>query len=168
MTPRAPSTMIPAVLRAFHEELAARPGLLAFATDGVAPTKVPVDLGWPTGGPQARHVWIDGSVSDWVSEWITTATGADGTVAYDERFTVTVNVLWSTPRAEFAQLLDETFALVAEVDQQLLDDFTLAGTADLASLIGGDFAEDVTAEGGRRLFVERRIAVTTSWPRTDG
>jgi hypothetical protein len=150
------TTQVPVVLQALHEQLAARPTLLARG--------VPVDLGWPTGGPQPRHLWLDGSIEDWSEEWLNTV-AAVGPTPKEERFTITANLLWGTAEAEFVPLMLEAFDVAGEVDRQVQEDFTIGGTVDESNITGGEFGEDYATEGGRRILITRRIAVRTDWPR---
>lgn len=151
-------TQIPAVLGALKTALAARP---AYAVENV-----PVDLGWPSPEPKSRHVWIDGSVDSWEQTWLTTPQGDTGYApSFEESFTVTVNVLWSVVRAAFEDLMAGGFAMAGEIDQVVVDDFTIGGTADVARPVGGEFNEDYTPDRGRRILIVRRIEVQTSWPR---
>lgn len=78
------------------------------------------------------------------------------------------NLVWSDAELDFPTLMATAFDVAGEIDRQLMDDFRIGGTADHAHVIGGSFGEDFVTDGGRRLWIERRIAVRTSWPRDAG
>lgn len=145
------------VMQALRDALAARPRLRAL--------QVPVDIGWPVGGPSDPAIWIDGQVEDWTEEW--SYTGVDGPGAKDEAFTLTVNTVRTSTAMGGITFWDAAIAaldIAGEIDRTLMDDFTLGLPDTRCSVTEGALAEGIE-EGARQIFIVRKIRVDTTWVR---
>lgn len=138
------TTRWPAAQDGLKTLLAARAGL-----DGV-----PVDVGYPKGGPKREHLWITGEVEDWNQEWETTAV-ANAPVR--ERFTLILEVYVIKRGASFDDVRSRLLELVGEAEATVRADFTLNGAVAVATLAGGRIQEGVL-EGQREMHAEVRIA----------
>lgn len=118
-------TAVPAAQDAFAAQLKKRSAL----------RKVAVDVGYPSGGLKLEHIWISGVIDDWAQEWSTS--GQDGPAGIDESFTLHTLVYVQKSGDSYIVVRDRLVELVAEVQAQLRSDFTLDGTVQLATIVGG-------------------------------
>jgi len=106
--------------------------------------KVPIDLGWPKGGPQPEHIWIGGDVDDW--RQVQSVTGDMEEADREETYVLKVRILVAK-RDSYRTARNRLLALVAEVELALREYFTLAGAVWEGELAGGSFGEEVNDEG---------------------
>ena len=128
--------------------LAARAGL----------ANVPLDLGFPPGGPQDEHVWISGRVDDWDREYVTTGpnTGADAALRRED-FVLKVIIVVSWRTTSYVEARDRALALQAEVERCVLSNPTLSDSVFQCELAGGSIGEGVSPDL-RQVVPELNIA----------
>lgn len=131
---------------ALRAAVAARPGLAG----------VPVDVGFPSGGPAPEHVWVSGILDDWTQVPETTAT-ATGLGPRDEQFALVVRIYVHRSEAEYKPARDRALALAAEVEAAVAADPKLAGTVALAFPAGGRM-EEAVRDDGRDIGIEVRVS----------
>lgn len=119
--------------------------------------KVPIDVGWPDGGPQPEHIWIAGEVEDWRQEQ--SVTGDMETADKQETYTVLIRILVAK-RKTYRDARDRLFELVAEVALALREYFSLEGKVWEAEFAGGAMGEEVGSDG-RRAAATLRISMTS-------
>ncbi len=120
--------------------------------------KVPIDVGWPKGGPQSpEHIWIDGGVENW--RQVQSTTGDMETADREETFALLVRILVSE-KADYRTARDRALELIAEVEEAMREFFTLNGKVWEGELGGGEMGDDVY-EDGWRFAVLLRLPMTT-------
>ncbi|MGH9168731.1 MAG: hypothetical protein ACRD02_12990 [Acidimicrobiia bacterium] len=121
---------------------------------------VPLDVGFPDGGPQAEHIWVSGRVDDWDQEWETTgpATGPDA-ASRQETFTLTVVCVVSAATVSWTEARDRVLAIAAEVARAALGDDTLAGAVFQSLVSGGKVSEGILPEA-RQAVAEIKLSCT--------
>jgi hypothetical protein len=157
------STRIPIVMDALADQLRQRPGLQQLAVAGIAwKGPVPIDVGFPPQGPRALHIWIDGDVEEWEQSWANT--GIAGIAPRDELFTLTVNHAVSLMADTFVKVRDLAVVMADELASLLVDDFSIAGTAEMAQITGGTLSEGVLSDGQRECLIEQKLRIRTYIP----
>jgi hypothetical protein len=106
---------------AFRLGLAAAQDAVHAAVAAELPGDVPCDLGWPDGGPQELHVWVDAGFESEITSYLS------GGRLRDESGIVKVRVLVSAKDMRAAAMRDAALELAGNVEDAIADDPTLGG-----------------------------------------
>lgn len=113
---------------------------------------VPVDVGYPPGGPQADHVWVSGDADCRYQE-------LDSVPAHrTEHGTVRVHVLCTRIARTLDVARDECLSLAARVEQAIAADLTLGGAVDWSRVESVEGKEGAADERTRQYGVTLTVA----------
>lgn len=110
--------------------------------DGV--NRVPLHIGWPPGGPEPEHIWIQGDVEGWTQEQ--EVTGDMATAPREEAFALKVVVHVEQATADFLVVRDRALVFIREIGLALRNSFTVGGSVFEGEISGGEAAEGWTEE----------------------
>lgn len=116
------------------------------------PAGVSSSVGYPAGGPEAEHVWIEGGFAALLPRRIS------GGAARDEEATITVRCVATVSGGEFGPARNRALEFAGAVEDVLVSDPTLGGLVAEAHVAEIDGQDAIPDESSRQYGVTLRIA----------
>ena len=158
------ATAVFATMRKLHNVLAAADGLAD------ADPRIPVALGFPSGGMAKRdtYVWVSGQIPDWEQ---TTPLSSSGIPPKEERFVIPVNLIVTRTATDWEVPARHAEHIVGAIEDAIRSDVFFGqrievppytdGTIQFAQVIRGDMQEGIPDGNKRQVAVSLDVEVKT-------
>lgn len=112
-----------------------------------------VDLGFPPGAVQTKHIWVDGNLADNEQMF-----GLSGLAAKDENFTLRVHIVATAKANTYDVPRDRVKTITDELGDAISADFRLGDVVELAQVTGVELDEGIPDDASRQVMATVAVA----------